>query len=212
MNDIKELHFSVEGEFITQLARDRFYNDHNFAHAMELLRSCTMSDLTATEQTMLCLQILNGEAEIRGNSDTDEYGVYFDDNSKDASDLAKIVSVFDEMGKTLQKREKELLDIKEKFAFLSEHLYESEKERMNNLYYPETLEFIFPESHGQPDTVKAFLDHIAREDSGLPEYGWLEPNGTWHEVPFGEHSKFAKEYCEKKYPFRDYAHMYSDGY
>jgi hypothetical protein len=60
----------------------------------------------------------------------------------------------------------------------------------------------------------SFLDRKhAENDKNLnynPEedYGWLEPNGTYHPVEWGEHSSWAQNYCDEHYPFKEYADMY----
>lgn len=40
------------------------------------------------------------------------------------------------------------------------------------------------------------------------DYGWLEPNGTFHAVEWGLHGQWANEYLDEHYPFDKCANMY----
>jgi hypothetical protein len=43
-----------------------------------------------------------------------------------------------------------------------------------------------------------------KNSEGSKDYGWLNPNGKFYPVPWGEHTKWAYEYVEKHYPKADY--------
>ena len=65
------------------------------------------------------------------------------------------------------------------------------------------------------DMLSSFLAQRKREEEmeeneeePVCDYGWLEPNGTWHPVKWGYHSSWAKEYLDEHYPFKDCASLY----
>lgn len=35
------------------------------------------------------------------------------------------------------------------------------------------------------------------------DYGWLEPDGTFHEVEWGLHQQWASDYLNENYPYKD---------
>ena len=56
------------------------------------------------------------------------------------------------------------------------------------------------------------LDELikSKETSFNPEenFGWLEPNGDYHPVSWGEHSSWAVKYTLKEYPPKDNKDLY----
>lgn len=50
---------------------------------------------------------------------------------------------------------------------------------------------------------KAFMyeeDIKVRPNAEVAEYGWLEPDGTFHGVEWGEHQEWAQNYMNEKFP------------
>lgn len=39
-----------------------------------------------------------------------------------------------------------------------------------------------------------------KEDHTTEDYGWLEPDGTFHGVEWGEHQEWAQNYMNEKFP------------
>lgn len=39
-----------------------------------------------------------------------------------------------------------------------------------------------------------------KEEHTTQDYGWLEPNGTFHAVEWGEHQSWAQSYLDENYP------------
>ena len=75
---VRSMHFSVQGELITRLARERvFYeNPPRIKYAIDLLMSCLESDqMSEGDRLLLAVKILNGEARIVGTYPEDDYGV-----------------------------------------------------------------------------------------------------------------------------------------
>ena len=75
------LTFKVSGEFITNIAREKFYIDHDLKGALEILESSLCTDqLKPNEIKMLALQIINGDARIKGTYPEPDYGIEFADD------------------------------------------------------------------------------------------------------------------------------------
>lgn len=71
----KALTFSIEGGFVTNLAREWLF-DGKFQKAVDLLYSCTQSDdLTEAEQAQLVWKILDETCDIVGIYPGEDYGI-----------------------------------------------------------------------------------------------------------------------------------------
>lgn len=239
MGETRQVHFSVEGEFITSLAREKLFMNKDLAGAIKLLRSCLMSDqLSSNEQLILCLQILHGAASIKGNSDSDDYGVEFrDDINEHPTDISSISQMITDMDSEIESLKKENRDMMYKMSFMAGQFEDYKLERINADYYNETGEPLFSDM-AIPDWRKAenqlssiewsndacqpmssmlesFLAQRRYEDEAAendeePEcpYGWLEPDGTFHPVPWGNHSTWARDYLDEHFPFKDNPEIY----
>lgn len=101
------LGFSIQGEFITNLAREKFYQNNDLSAAIELLTHCLVTDaLSKWEITGLAVKVLNGEAELRGTYPGENYG-YFELKEKDPKfDIARKLKDMQNSIQTLQAKVK----------------------------------------------------------------------------------------------------------
>lgn len=232
----EKVHFTIEGEFITNMAREKFYIQKDLAGALALLRSALVSDeITPDEQLMICLQVLNGDARIKGNSGTDDYGVEcrddIDENPTQLSSIASVISGIDAEMKALKAENRELMV---KLAFLAHRLGPLSLESANADYYNETGEPMFAEMEipawrkienqyvecseegAAGGMLESFLAQKAREleavESGgeAPEdYGWLDPQGNFYPVEWGMHAQWANDWLEEHHMlYRDRPDIY----
>lgn len=225
MIETKQLHFSVEGEYITMVAREKLYRDRDLASAVRILRSSLISDrISPDEQLILCLQILHGAASIKGRSGTDSYRVEVrDDIEERPTDLSNIAGMLLDMKKQTDRLEKENRDLASRFFFLSTHLDKRKLTSINNDYYEETGEPMFPDmkirkwmadDREPDDMLSSFLAQRRRENERqengeeLEDYGWLEPNGTFHPVAWGQHETWAGNWLKEYRPFSEYPDLY----
>lgn len=215
------LHFTIEGEFITNLAREKLFINKDMAGAIKLLRSCLMSDeLDSDEQLMLCLQILHGAASIEGQSDTDNYGVtYRNDIDKRPTDLSAISTLISDMAAEIDRLKNELHNAQIKFSYLAGQMTDYELNHINCEYYNETGIPLWAKAEnqitGMNDMLESYINQRNREMQAIenneePEcdYGWLEPDGTWHPVEWGNHSRWAADWLEEHMPFKDHPKIY----
>lgn len=224
----KTLCFSIEGDFLTNVAREKLYHDGDLRSAVEILRNGLVSDqITPNEQLIICLQILNGDAAIKGNSNTEEYGLYFEDYvNKNNCNMDVIYDIFAKQKEQLEQLKEENKKLQRKFLFLCNDLTEYRLEQYNADYYNEYGEPLFPNVKipawrmvenqyidgctfpNQPSSMlESFLEQRHREnDENIntgEDYGWLEPDGTYHPVEWACHAEWAEEYLQKHYPRRD---------
>lgn len=219
------MHFVVMGEFITNAAREKLYMDKDLDSAIRILRHSTMSDeLDSDEQLMLCLQILHGAASIKGRSDSPEYGIDFrDDIEERPTNLSAISQLIKDMNEENKKLREENVRLMDKLTFMAEELNPYKLEEINADYYEAAGEPMFAdmkmpswrkENSGMSSMLKSFMEHnrqkaaMESEDQNDDGYGWLEPDGTWHPVEWGEHAKWAGEWLNENMPYTKHPEIY----
>lgn len=223
------LNFTVEGSFITNLSREKLFINRDLAGAIRLLRSSLISDkISPDEQLMVCLQVLNGDADITGNTADGTYGVeYREDIDENPTQLSAITQMVSDMADEIRRLKEENHDLLQKFGFIAGHLENWALTDVNADYYNEYDEPLFadmeiPEwkkkenqDEKANDMLESFLsqrrlEDAAEEDGRKPvcHYGWLEPDGTWHPVEWGNHSGWAREYLNEHYSFKDHPKLY----
>lgn len=225
----RTVHFSVNGEFITNLAREKLFIQKDLAGAIRLLRSATCSDqIDSDKQLMICLQILHGAAWIKGNSDEDDYGLDCrEDIETRPTELSSISQLIADMAQKIEDLERENHENMVKVGFLADQLDDWEVSRVNADYYNEYGEPLFPnipipswaraenQLPAMDSMLSEYLEQRKRDDvvdeDGEPvcDYGWLEPDGTWHPVEWGNHSGWAKDWLEEYMPYKEHPEIYN---
>jgi hypothetical protein len=213
------LHFSVAGEYITNLARQLFYCDHKLEKALNIIKGATQTDqLSESEHLTLCLEIISGSKKIKGIYPGDDYGVVDDNGS-----FNDFIKEIEKMDSELTSTKEELKDMLNKFAFVCRSLSDYELKTLNREYREEYDEFLFETSEQE----KRFMDYVTNSPTTInpalqsymdrradttkhtyEDYGWLEPDGTYHEVDWGCHSDWAKEYLDEHYPYTENKELY----
>ena len=201
------LTYSIDGSFITDLALEKLYYQNDLSAAISLLKSCLVNpEIPESETTTVILRILNKEMRIKGTYPDDDYGVVetdtFDPQFSHISEhISKLSTELDNYKTVANNCQAEL-------AFLNENMSESDKAYLDALY---------EENYGQrlfPDTPLAKIDNALAnfieytKNTNDDDYGWLEPNGTFHPVSFLEHEKFAVDFLNEHYPFETHANIY----
>lgn len=205
---MKQLFFSVQGEFITQLAREKCHQEGKFEYAVELLMNCMMTDkLSEREIKQMAIEILNGEAELHGVYPGDDYGFRYLDKKDGRWNIG---STFTKLIKKSEESEKKYNDLLNKYLFLCEKLPDYQKREYNREYKEIYDEFIFPNVIGENSMMNSMLDSFIKRHTNDTEddYGWLEPNGTFHPVEWGEHQAWADKWLQKNLPEDEYEKTY----
>lgn len=218
------LHFSVEGEFITKAAREKLFVDKDLAAALRILRSSTISDdLDSDTQLMLCLHILHGSASIVGNTADGSYGIETRDDLKERpTELSSIAKLIMDMAAEIKSLKEENYDMAHKISSLAEEMDEYTLYRINEKWRVEEGVYMFPDMAAPKNDpmFNKMLDSYLRqrrrekemmENNEEPEcdYGWLEPDGTWHPVEWGKHAKWADDWLKEHKPIEKYPKLYS---
>lgn len=192
----RTLTMSIRGGFINDLALEKCHLDHDICYAVDLLMSCLYTDqLSEGDRLMLALRVLNGEVEIRGTYPGDDYGPVELETKNPQYDLR---ATLNGMKEKIASQAKEIEQLNKKLACCGEQLDSAGMRKANRAWRDEWCEDgkIFSgieKSVLAPATselVEEFLERSKRPDSDQ-DYGWLEPSGKFHAVPFGEHQGWA---------------------
>ncbi len=227
--ETRTLRFNMTASFVQNIAREKMLYENNIASAAEIITGMFVpkDDEQALQIQGLAWRILNGNVVMSGDMVS---GFNFDDPD-DLKDRNEISEWNKKFLKKLSDTESELKTLTQKFCFIVEYLSDSSAYTLRNAareYQREYGERLFEDgafyADGVSDTLESdsfesnllddFMEHkaIAEDD----DYGWLEPDGTYHPVKWCDHQKWATEYLQKKYDEDDYwdlanEFLYRDG-
>lgn len=206
----KLLAFTVEGGFITSLAREKLYVDGDAKKALELLLSCLKTDMISDEKRYeIALAILDGRAEIVGTYPGEDYEVIYLDEQNPAYRILDHITEISEKRKSIEKREEYLLPyFLEALRGLSAFERSKIIEEMTKENSEGCLDLIFECIHRElgelvdfkktrmNPMLESFMQRMCADVED--DYGWLEPNGKFHPVEWGDHQKWATEHISGK--------------
>lgn len=207
--EYKKLTFSIHGPHMTQIARDFCYQEKNLIKAFRLLWDITNSDsLSEADHRQLVLDILDGKKTIVGTYPNDDYGIDTDDTK-----LPGVKSVIEDLQERVIKEHERIHQLLLQRNWLLSCLQESYPISLRE--FLETYREDFDESMLSPQEANELGIHIAEShveelSPSLAEYlerqtadydtdedyGWLEPNGTFHVAPWGDHYQWAYDYIQ----------------
>lgn len=218
------MQFSVDGEFITNLARERFYQDNNPAGAIELLESCLSTDQISKEEIRgLAISVLDGTREIVGVYPGDDYGL---EDTPEKKLSPGFMEHLKEITDEIDKLKTDLNRAYEKMSFLyceiedvvspyklnqidarfadendGEHLFDRSDDDTLEYYKKRAVQMgLLPERNSM---LEDYMDSIKREReydyNPEEDYGWLAPDGTYAPVPWGDHNEWAQNKLEELY-------------
>lgn len=196
MEDRMALSFNVQGEFITRLAREwLFYEGRDIEKIMDLLLSCMGgTDMKPEELKRHAEDVLLGRADFSGNTADGTFHMTTYDPSEQ-QDIPEQFNVFKRLSAEITKRrkaEEERDRYREWYSVAMEHVPEYAK----NEVLEETGQPI--ESSYGSYMLGSFMERMMDEGKHSTEdYGWLEPDGTFHEVDWGNHQEFAEKYIRE---------------
>lgn len=199
MDETRKMSFDVQGEFVTQIAKEWFYYENRgYDKVMELLFSC----MEGTEQSekeirRLAEDILLGRAALVGSTRDGSYHMetYEPDEQPEQPDRFNAFKKMTVLSKKFKDTEKELHKMQEWYAVAMEYVPEYQK---NNVLR-ETGQPV--ESRYGNGILDSFMERMMdEEEHSTEDYGWLEPNGTFHEVEWGQHQEWAARYVKDNFP------------
>lgn len=204
-----ELNFSINGEFVTKLAKDwLFMENRPYEKVEELLLSCMCGTNESNDELKKHVQdILLGRAELKGNTADgtfrlvifDEDGIINDNNVFTAFGKLneKYLSLKEELSETNRKYQ-DLLDCLQYWVDdgeldLSSVEDKYAKELLKGVarHYGDYTTTWSPLSNSSPDTGSLMLDSFIKASKFDDNYGWLDPQGNFYPVEFAEHQSWA---------------------
>lgn len=196
MEEYRTVSFDIRGEFITQMARERFFCECcGYDKVMELLFSC----MEGTEQSekeiqRLAEDVLLGRAALAGSTRDNSYHleVYDPDEQPEQPDSFNVFKKMTSLAQELKSTKIELQKIQEWYSVAMEHVPEYKK----NDVLRETGQPI--EGRYGNVMLDSFMERMMDDEEHTTEdYGWLEPNGTFHEVEWAKHQSWAEQFIRE---------------
>lgn len=199
MEDRMSLSFNIQGKFITRLAREwLFYEGKDIELVMDLLLSCMGgTDMKPEELKRYAEDILLGRADFDGNTADGTFHMTTYDPSEQP-EVPEQLDIFRRLSVEIARRKKA----------------EEERDRYREWYsvameyVPEFAQNEVLEETGQPiksrygnDMLGSFMERMMdKKEHSTEDYGWLEPDGTFHEVEWGNHQEWAQRNIEENFP------------
>lgn len=195
----KSFCFSITGEFITQIARERYFLETTgYEKTMDILLSCMCgTDMSEKELKRHAEDVLLGRAAMKGNTadGTFHMELYNADEQPEVPDHFNVFKEFGRIKARLKETEEELQKMREWYGVAMEHVPSYER----NDVLQETGQPI--ESEYKSSLLEGYMKRMMDEEEHTTEdYGWLAPDGTFHAVEWGDHQKWAQEYMEEHHP------------
>lgn len=187
----RTLSFGITGEFITQIAREWLYVEGmEQEKTMELLKD-SMKGTDTPEATIrrYAEDILLGRAALVGSTSDGSYHLELYDPGEEPGIQWNIFEMLSKAIREKKRIQKQLEELQGKYAVARE-------------YIPSYMEDSFLEEIGEPrqkDTMlESFIKRMTDEEEHETEdYGWLEPDGTFHGVEWARHQEFAEKYIRE---------------
>lgn len=206
----RTISFSVDGPSMTHLAREFCYKELNLPKAFELLWELTNADeLSEGDHIKMVVDILNGKANIVGTYPNDDYGI------EDANEPVKgLKALWKELVEQKKQQEQRIQELTLQRNWLLSCLQEDYPYSLREYFsrYKEDFESPMLTKQESMDLGISFADVVSFDDEPASnllseflerqtsnhdiekDYGWLEPNGHFHVVPWGEHYNWASDY------------------
>lgn len=185
------LQFDIEGEYLTSLAREWFYVEgKGYDKCIELLNCCMSGTDETKEQIRRHVEdLLLGRAALKGSTREGSYHLelYGAGSEEKMPENMNIWSLFDKM----KNLEKELQKYQMRWNMA--------KEVVPNHIIREIREDLGEDiGNKKNDLLTSFLKRAKdTEEHTTDDYGWLEPNGKFHAVDWGEHQVWADKYLKE---------------
>lgn len=196
-NELKarNLSLNVYGEYITQIAREWFYyGEKSLDKIIELLMD-SMPGMDASEAQLrrYAEDILIGRAALKGSTAAGTYHLEVYGPGEEEPMLGSM-----NIWKQVERRkdlEKGIERATERWNKAMEFLPEATQREIRKMLGEET------EEDRQTEAVESYIKRMTDKDEHTTgDYGWLEPNGTFHEAEWGEHQEWAQSYIAENFP------------
>ena len=187
--------FDINGEFITEIARELFYTgEKSYETVMEILMdSMTGTDTPEAQIRRYAEDILLGRAALKGSTAAGVYHLEIYEPGEEEQ-MPQNMNIWKEVERR-KKAEKDLRRMIERWDVAMDHISESTQREIRKELGEETAE------DRQQDALDSLMARMMDEENHTTEdYGWLEPDGTFHGAEWGEHQEWAQNYMNEKLP------------
>lgn len=190
--ETKELRFSIEGSFVTKIAREWFWQEHRpWEKVEEFLFSCMEGTGETSEQLRAhAMDVVFGRAKFIGNTADGTYALTEDNDMVAVKSAEHFLKRYEEIKVELDEVSRKYSNL---FNYLSDNGYGYVLSRVNTEYGD-----LYDEAEEESPLLASYLKQVKIEQKFDDNYGWLEPDGTFHPVDWGEHQDFARKLALEK--------------
>lgn len=203
-----KLQFNISGEWITGLVREWFYLEgKGYDKCIEILNDCMSgTDETKEQIRRHAEDVLLGRAALKGNTADGSYHleIYSPEHQEK---MPHDMNVWEIVGEQ-KKIKDELEQYKRRWKVAMKMIPRYLKEKIADELDEEITDPQPVISRELDSYMKRMLD---TEEHTTKDYGWLEPNGKFHAVKWGDHQKWAYEYLESKVKEEELPRLYEAG-
>lgn len=194
--ETRTVSFGITGEFLTNIAREWFYIEgRDYEKVIQLLMD-GMSGTDTPETTIrrYAEDILLGRAALKGRTNDGTYHLetYEPDEQEEMHGTMNIWERFARNMQEKKRLQKELEKMTERYAVAMEYVPSYMQREVRKELGEETAEDI------QQTALDSYIKRMTDEEEHTTEdYGWLEPDGTFHAVEWGRHEGWASDYMRE---------------
>ena len=153
--------------------------------------SMTGTDTPEAQIRRYAEDILLGRAALKGSTAAGTYHLETYEPGEEEQ-MPQSMNIWKEVERR-KKAEKDLRRMIERWDVAMDHISESAQREIRKELGEETAE------DRQQDALDGFMKRMMdEEDHTTEDYGWLEPDGTFHGVGWGDHQEWANNYLEEK--------------
>lgn len=213
---MKDIHFNIYGETITKLAREFLYKNHDLTKAITFLKESLISDEISEELRLkYVIDILEGRKQLVGMYPDGDY--HIEKDNKNLPGIAGLIKNLSKQAETATKKMQQyqmhrnflICQLTENTPYTAKdyiNAYKDEfEEEMLTEEEKKTLGLPLPNVYTNP-RVQSFIDRMELDTED--DYGWLEPNGTYHPAEWGEHTEWADNYLKNHLSVEDYMKIF----
>lgn len=212
----KYVQFKIDGDYITETAQE-LLKQGELQKAITIVKGCTQSDqMSEQEHQNLIYDILNGRAIITGTYPNPDYQIKYPEDKQNANNIADYMLQLAKKAKSETEAKENLLErLSFIFEFLENHcshilgqLCDEYQESFEEKLFAEIndYEFDIPRNKMCSDMLTSYIERAKMDTTD--DYGWLEPNGTYHPVEWGLHNNWAENYIRKHYTENEMDRLY----
>lgn len=186
MSEKRYVSFCIDGKWFTDYLRNSFlYENQSYEWVIEVLGECIKgpNGLDNNRITQMAQDIILGRSRFTGNSGDGSFK-YLD--GSDEPIKPDFFRRYANMSKELKSEREARIDADEAWQELA--LVVKGEIKRDDCESKRNVELL------KPTPAEEYIERMISDDEDTPPYGFITPDGTFHEVQWADHERFAGDY------------------